>query len=98
MAKKKRRKSVLSTPPSLKRRRGTEILLKGQITLKKLWEGRWSQLENCVLEVTKITSSSNLEHAKNIYIHTVYNFVIESDFAKCNSFRLNGRKTKASFK
>lgn len=82
---------MLSTPPSLKRRRGTEILRTINIK-KKLWEGRCSQLENCVLEVTKITSSSNLEHAK-IYLYTVYNFVIESDFAKRNSFRLNGRNT-----
>lgn len=88
----KKRKSTLSTPPSLKRRRGTDYLRENNI--ENIAAG-WSQLENCVLEMTEnFISSSNLEHTKK-NICTLYNFVIESDFAKCNSFRFNGRKTLA---
>jgi len=91
----KKRKSTLSTPPSLKRRRGTEYLRGNNID--NIAAG-WSQLENCVLEMTEnFVSSSNLEHSlKNIC--TLYNFVIEIDFAKCNSFRFNGRKTLAQIR
>lgn len=86
----KKRKSALSTPPSLKRRRGTEYLRENKI--ENIAAG-WSQLENCVLEMTEnFISASNLEQTKK-NICTLYNFVIESDFAKCNSFRFNGRKT-----
>ena len=88
----KKRKSTLSTPPSLKRQRGTEYLRENNI--ENIAAG-WSQLENCVLEMTEnFIAASNLEHTKK-NICTLYNFVIESDFAKCNSFRFNGRKTLA---
>jgi len=86
----KKRKSTLSTPPSLKRRRRTEYLRENNID--NIAAG-WSQLEKCGLEMTEnFVSSSNLEHTKK-NICTLYNFVIDSDFAKCNSFRFNGRKT-----
>ena len=70
----KRRKSTLSTPPSLKRRWGTEYLRENNIA------AGWSQLENCVLEMTEnFVSSSNLQHSlKNIC--TLYNFVIDSNW------------------
>ena len=62
----KKRKSTLSTPPSLKRRRGTEYLRENNI---ENIAGGWSQLENCVLEMTEnFISSSNLEHTKKIYV------------------------------
>ena len=85
-----KRKSTLSTPPSLKRRRGTEYLRDNNID--NIAAG-WSQLENCGLEMTEnFVPSSNLDHTKK-NICTLYNFVIDGDFAKCNSFRFNGRKT-----
>lgn len=64
----KKRKSTLSTPPSLKRRRGTEYLRENNI---ENIAGGWSQLENCVLEMTEnFISSSNLEHTKK-YMYSI---------------------------
>jgi len=65
----KKRKSTLSTPPSLKRRRGTEYLRENNIN--NIAAG-WSQLENCGLEMTEnFVSSSNLEHTKKEYMYSV---------------------------
>jgi len=65
----KKRKSTLSTPPSLKRRRGTEYLRENNID--NIAAG-WSQLENCVLEMTEnFISSINLEHTKKKYMYSV---------------------------
>ena len=52
----KKRKGTLSTPPSLKRRRGTEYLRENNID--NIATG-WSQLENCVLEMTETEKSSH---------------------------------------
>ena len=41
-----------------------------------------------------LIAASNLEHTKK-NMCTLYNFVIESDFAKRNLFRFNGRTTLA---
>ena len=64
----KKKKSTLATPPSLKRRRGTEYIRENNI--KNIARG-WSQLENCVLEMTEtFISSSNLEHTKK-YMYSI---------------------------
>ena len=47
----KKRKSTLTTPPFLKRRRRTEYLRENNI---ENIAGGWSQLDNCVLEMTEI--------------------------------------------
>lgn len=90
--KQRKSKSMLSTPPSIKRRRGTEYMKENNV--ENIAVG-WSQLESCVLDMTEnfICSSSLGPTKENVCI--LYNFVLESKFAKCNSLNFNGRKTLA---
>ena len=73
-----KRKSVLSTSPSIKRRRGTENIEKGG-----------SQLESCLLDMTEsFLLSSNLTSTKeNICI--LYNYVIENASPKHKALNLS---------
>ena len=82
----RKRRSMLSTPPSLKRRRGTEYLREN--TAENIEKG-WSQLESCVLDMTEsFLLSSNLKPTKeNICI--LYNFVVESVSTKCKALNLS---------
>ena len=81
----RKRNLMLSTPPSLKRRRGTEYLRENDI---ENITGGWSLLENCVLDMTgSFILSSSLGHTKhNIII--LFNFVINSEFAKNKAMNL----------
>ena len=84
---------MLSTPPSLKRRRGTEYLRENDI---ENITGGWSLLENCVLDMTEsFILSSSLGHTKhNIFI--LFNFVINSEFAKNKALNLRHKNPRSN--
>ena len=77
--KKKRTKTVLSSPPSLKRKRGNQYLLESG--LKDLRSG-WTQIEACILHVVESYIYTICVTPSCENIHYLYNKVISSSAAK----------------
>lgn len=86
-----KRKSMLSSPPSLKRMRGTQFLRENGVA--NVREG-WSRLEGCVLDMTEsfLFSATCLTPSKD-NICTLYNYVIESNAAKSLGMKFNKKTT-----
>lgn len=86
----RKRKSMLSSPPSLKRIRGTQFLRENGVA--NFHEG-WSQLEGCILEMTEsFLFSATCLSPSNEHICTLYNYVIESNAAKDLGVKFNKKK------
>ena len=81
-----KRKSGLSSPPSLKRQRGSHFLKENGITNHS---GGWSELEGCILDMTEsfLYSTSILPSKENI--STLYNYVIQSSAGSNSDVKLN---------
>ena len=81
-----KRKSGLSSPPSLKRQRGSQFLKENGITNHS---GGWSELEGCILDMTEsfLYSTSILPSKENI--STLYNYVIQSSAGRNSDVKLN---------
>ena len=81
-----KRKSGLSSPPSLKRQRGSQFLKENGITNHS---GGWSELEGCILDMTEsfLYSTSILPSKENIF--TLYNYVIQSSAGRNSDVKLN---------
>ena len=74
-----KRKNILSSPPSLKRRRGTHYA--NESNLPEV-NGGWTQFETCILHMTVsfVYATSVLPTQENI--HQLYNFVVKSNTAR----------------
>ena len=90
----KKRQSMLSSPPSLKRSRRTEYLRENNTNIV----GGWSQLESCVLDMTEsFILTSNLQPTKH-NICNLYNFVCGSVSDKAINLNIKHSHTKISGK
>ena len=78
-APKLKRKKIVSSPPSLKRRRGTQYVKESNMPGIN---GQWTQLETCILHMVEsfLYASSVLPSQENI--HHLYNFVVQSNAAQ----------------
>lgn len=74
-----KRKKILSSPPSSKRRRGTHYA--NESNLPEV-NGGWTQFETCILQMTVsfVYATSVLHTQENI--HQLYNFVVKSNTAR----------------
>ena len=74
-----KRKKIFSSPPSLKRRRGTHYV--NESNMPEVNEG-WTRLETCILHMTEsfLYATSVLPSQENV--HQLYNFVVQSNAAK----------------
>ena len=78
--------SGLSSPPSLKRQRGSQFLKENGITNHS---GGWSELEGCILDMTESFLYSTCILPSKGNISTLYNYVIQSSAGRNSDVKLN---------
>ena len=78
-APKLKRKKIVSSPPSLKRRGGTQYVEENNMPRIN---GQWTKLETCILHMAEsfLYATSVLSSQENI--HHLYNFVVQSNAAQ----------------
>ena len=73
----------MSSPPSLKRHRGTHYVKESNIPMVN---AGWTQLETCIPQMTEsflyATSVATSVLPRPEYIHQLYNFVVQSNAAQ----------------
>ena len=88
-----KRKSGLSSPPSLKLQRGSQILKESGITNHS---GGWSELEGCILDMTESFLYSTCILPSKGNISTLHNYVIQSSAGRNSDVKLNTKSLAQS--